>query len=300
MEGSLAKVSDRISNSSHSILIGQQDVNKYRVGVLSTSSTMGNSAIAGKNGAILTLKVKAAINYKGGKIRIDEVVASDATCTVNPEPYEIDIQPNSETKAGVFVGTASVSTDMQLLRNLTPTQIGVSLNNIIEVTGFQAKITLPDGVNFCEDEDGEFITTVSDRLSGNIVPSVNNVPGEPNSYILVISSLTSDKFIGDEGEIFKLNLVSNKDFEQGDVLISDITVSSAPGYSYDVNIGETMAVTLKAVSDPSGDGAWDIDDVDSIIDLYLFDEYNSINDLNADGVVDIDDVDIAIDNYLNF
>lgn len=299
VEGSLAKVSDRISNSSHSILIGQQDVNTYRVGVLSTSSTMGNSAIAGKNGAILTLKVRAAINYKGGNISISEVVASDATCTVNPEPYEIDIQPNSETKAGVFVGTASVSTDMQLLRNLTPTQIGVSLDNIIEVTGFQAKITLPDGVNFCEDEDGEFIT-LSDRLSSNIVPSVNNVPGEPNSYILVISSLTSDKFIGDEGEIFKLNLVSNKDFEQGDVLISDITVSSAPGYSYDVNIGETMAVTLKAVSDPSGDGAWDIDDVDSIIDLYLFDEYNSINDLNADGVVDIDDVDIAIDNYLNF
>ena len=301
MEGSLAKVSDRISNSSHSILIGQQDVNKnkYRVGVLSTSSTMGNSAIAGNNGAILTLKVRAAINYKGGNISISEVVASDATCTVNPEPYEIDIQPNSETKAGVFVGTASVSTDMQLLRNLTPTQIGVSLDNIIEVTGFQAKITLPDGVNFCEDEDGEFIT-LSDRLSSNIVPSVNNVPGEPNSYILVISSLTSDKFIGDEGEIFKLNLVSNKDFEQGDVLISDITVSSAPGYSYDVNIGETMAVTLKAVSDPSGDGAWDIDDVDSIIDLYLFDEYNSVNDLNADGVVDIDDVDIAIDNYLNF
>ena len=188
---------------------------------------------------------------------------------------------------------------MQLLRNLTPTQIGVSLNNIIEVTGFQAKITLPDGVNFCEDEYGEFIT-VSDRLSGNINASVNNVPGEPNSYILVISSLTSDKFIGDEGEIFKLNLVSNKDFEQGDVLISDITVSSAPGYSYDVNIGETMAVTLKAVSDPSGDGAWDIDDVDSIIDFYLSDEYNSVNDLNADGVVDIDDVDIAIDNYLNF
>ena len=301
VEGSLAKVSDRISRSSHSIRIDKQwGEGIYRVGVLSTSSKFSNSAIAGKNGAILTLKVKAAINYKGGKIRIDEVVASDATCAINPEPYEIDIQPESETKAGVFVGTASVSTDMQLLRNLTPTQIGVSLNNIIEVTGFQAKITLPDGVNFCEDEDGEFITTVSDRLSGNIVPSVNNVPGEPNSYILVISSLTSDKFIGDEGEIFKLNLVSNKDFEQGDVLISDITVSSAPGYSYDVNIGETMAVTLKAVSDPSGDGAWDIDDVDSIIDLYLFDEYNSINDLNADGVVDIDDVDIAIDNYLNF
>ena len=301
MEGSLAKVSDRISNSSHSILIGQQDVNKnkYRVGVLSTSSTMGNSAIAGNNGAILTLKVRAAINYKGGNISISEVVASDATCTVNPEPYEIDIQPNSETKAGVFVGTASVSTDMQLLRNLTPTQIGVSLDNIIEVTGFQAKITLPDGVNFCEDEDGEFIT-LSDRLSSNIVPSVNNVPGEPNSYILVISSLTSDKFIGDEGEIFKLNLVSNKDFEQGDVLISDITVSSAPGYSYDVNIGETMAVTLKAVSDPSGDGAWDIDDVDSIIDLYLFDEYNSVNDQNDERVVDIDDVDISIDKYLNF
>ena len=65
-------------------------------------------------------------------------------------------------------------------------------------------------------------------------------------------------------------------------------------------IGETMAVTLKAVSDPSGDGVWDIDDVDSIIDFYLSDEYNSVNDLNADGVVDIDDVDISIDNYLNF
>ena len=298
VEGSLAKVADRITRSSHAIRIDQQyGKGVYRVGVLSTSSSMKNSAIAGNSGAILTIKVKAAINYKGGKIKISDVVASDATSTVNAEPYEIDILSETTAKAGEFVGTASLSAEVQCVRNNEPTQIGVSLENIVEVTGFQAKVTLPEGVSFYEDENGDYVT-LSDRLSGNVVAGLNPIAGEPNSYILILSSLTSDKFAGEKGELFNLNLVSNKNFESGDVQISDITVSTAPGYSYDVNLGETLDVTLVAVDDPDGDGIWDINDVYHILSVYMLGVEDQYSDVDGDGIVDINDIYAAIAKYM--
>ena len=293
VEGSLEKVTSRITRTSHSILAVKQEESVYRMGILSTSSEMANSAVKLKEGALLRIKVKAAIDYKGSSIKITKIIGSNGT--VSPS-VRLNMDA-CKVNAGVRVGDLKNEQTDVVVRPLEFATVDFALDNIIDIVGLQAVVTLPEGINLAEDKYGECIT-YSKRLSGNVVASISLLPGETNKYQLLISSLTSDKFEGSKGTLFGLNIMANESFNSGDIKVSDIKVSSVYGVSYDLS--NELSVSVASVDDPSGDGAWDIDDVDSIIDLYLFDEYNSVNDLNADGVVDIDDVDIAIDNYLNF
>ena len=293
VEESLERVTSRITRTSHSIVAAKQGENVYRMGILSTSSEMANSAVKLKEGALLRIKVKADIDYKGSSIKITQIIGSNGTVS---DPVRLDMDA-CEVNANVHVGDLKNEQTDVVVRPLEFATVDFALDNIIDIVGLQAVVTLPEGINLAEDKDGEYIT-YSKRLSGNVVASISLLPGETNKYQLLISSLTSDKFVGKEGTLFGLNIMANKSFKSGDIKVSDIKVSSVYGVSYDLS--NELSVSVASVDDPSGDGAWDIDDVDSIIDFYLFDEYNSVNDLNADGVVDIDDVDIAIDNYLNF
>ena len=293
VEESLERVTSRITRTSHSIVAAKQGENVYRMGILSTSSETANSAVKLKEGALLRIKVKAAIDYKGSSIKITQIIGSNGTVS---DPVRLNMD-DCVVNANVHVGDLKNEKPEVVVHPLEFATVDFALDNIIDIVGLQAVVTLPEGINLAEDKDGEYIT-YSKRLSGNVVASISLLPGETNKYQLLISSLTSDKFVGSEGTLFGLNIMANKSFKSGDIKVSDIKVSSVYGISYDLS--NELSVSVASVDDPSGDGAWDIDDVDSIIDLYLFDEYNSVNDLNADGVVDIDDVDIAIDNYLNF
>lgn len=293
VENTLERVTSRITRTSHSIVDAKQKESVYRMGILSTSSEMANSAVKLNEGALLRIKVKADIDYKGSSIKITKIIGSNGTVS---DPVRLDMD-DCVVNANVHVGDLKNEQTDVVVRPLEFATVDFALDNIIDIVGLQAVVTLPEGINLAEDKDGEYIT-YSDRLSGNVVASISLLPGETNKYQLLISSLTSDKFEGSEGTLFGLNIMANKSFKSGDIKVSDIKVSSVYGVSYDLS--NELSVSVASVDDPSGDGAWDIDDVDSIIDLYLFDEYNSVNDLNADGVVDIDDVDIAIDNYLNF
>ena len=298
VEESLERVTSRITRTSHSIVAAKQPTDEqgksvYCMGILSTSSEMANSAVKFNEGALLRIKVKADIDYKGSSIKITQIIGSNGTVS---DPVRLNMD-DCVVNANVHVGDLKNEKPEVVVHPLEFATVDFALDNIIDIVGLQAVVTLPEGINLAEDKDGEYIT-YSDRLSGNVVASISLLPGETNKYQLLISSLTSDKFVGSEGTLFGLNIMANKSFKSGDIKVSDIKVSSVYGVSYDLS--NELSVSVASVDDPSGDGAWDIDDVDSIIDLYLFDEYNSVNDLNADGVVDIDDVDIAIDNYLNF
>lgn len=292
VEGSLEKVPERITRSSHSILAVKQGDGEgaYRFGVVSTSSAMSNSAIKGNSGAILRFKVKAEYNYKGAFIFIDEIIGSNGT--VSPS-VRLDIK-DCKVKAGVHVGDLTNDWDEILVRPLQFATVEFSLNNIIDLVGLQAVVTLPEGVNFVEDEEGEFVT-YSDRLTSNVTASINLIPGEKNKYQLIIASLTSDKFAGSDGTLFGLNVMANKNFKSGDITVSDIIVSSAPGVSYELD--NELSVTLTSVTDPDGDGVWNINDVYEVIDAYNSETPNSACDVNGDGVININDIYAVIDKY---
>ena len=292
VEGSLERNTSRLTRSSHSIVAAKQGDGKgyYRMGILSTSSEMANSSVKGNNGTLLRIKVTADNNYKGSFIYMDEIYGSNVT--VAPA-VRLDM-PSHEVKANVHVGDLSNNLSKVQIRPLTLETIDFSLDNIIDIVALQAVVTLPEGINLAEDADGEYIT-YSDRLSGNVVASVNLIPGETNKYQLIISSLTSDKFIGSEGTLFGLNIMANKSFKSGDIVVSDVIVSSAPAVAYE--LGNELSVSVTSVSDPTGDGVWNINDIYSVVNIYNSGDFNSDCDLNNDGIVNINDIYIAIGNY---
>ena len=291
VEGSLEKVTSRITRTSHSILAVKQEESVYRMGILSTSSEMANSAVKFNEGALLRIKVKADIDYKGSSIKITDIIGSNGT--VSPS-VRLNMDA-CKVNAGVRVGDLKNEQTDVVVRPLEFATVDFALDNIIDIVGLQAVVTLPEGINLAEDKYGEYIT-YSNRLSGNVVASISLLPGETNKYQLLISSLTSDKFVGSEGTLFGLNIMANKSFKSGDIKVSDIKVSSVYGVSYDLS--NELSVSVASVDDPSGDGSWDINDVISVTDALLDGSDELIYDLNGDGVVDVLDYLSAIDKAL--
>ena len=291
VEGSLEKVTSRITRTSHSILAVKQEESVYRMGILSTSSEMANSAVKLNEGALLRIKVKADIDYKGSSIKITDIIGSNGT--VSPS-VRLNMDA-CKVNAGVRVGDLKNEQTDVVVRPLEFATVDFALDNIIDIVGLQAVVTLPEGINLAEDKYGEYIT-YSNRLSGNVVASISLLPGETNKYQLLISSLTSDKFEGSEGTLFGLNIMANNSFKSGDIKVSDIKVSSVYGVSYDLS--NELSVSVASVDDPSGDGSWDINDVISITDAVLDGSDELIYDLNGDGVVDVLDYLSAIDKAL--
>ena len=291
VENTLERVTSRITRTSHSIVAAKQGENVYRMGILSTSSEMANSAVKLKEGALLRIKVKADIDYKGSSIRITDIIGSNGT--VSPS-VRLNMDA-CEVNANVHVGDLKNEQTDVVVRPLEFATVDFALDNIIDIVGLQAVVTLPEGINLAEDKDGEYIT-YSNRLSGNVVASISLLPGETNKYQLLISSLTSDKFVGSEGTLFGLNIMANNSFKSGDIKVSDIKVSSVYGVSYDLS--NELSVSVASVDDPSGDGSWDINDVISVTDGLLDGSDELIYDLNGDGVVDVLDYLSAIDKAL--
>ena len=291
VEGSLEKVTSRITRTSHSILAVKQEESVYRMGILSTSSEMANSAVKLNEGALLRIKVKAAIDYKGSSIKITKIIGSNGTVS---DPVRLDMDA-CEVNANVHVGDLKNEQTDVVVRPLEFATVDFALDNIIDIVGLQAVVTLPEGINLAEDKYGEYIT-YSNRLSGNVVASISLLPGETNKYQLLISSLTSDKFEGSEGTLFGLNIMANMSFQSGDIKVSDIKVSSVYGVSYDLS--NELSVSVASVDDPSGDGSWDINDVYQILDIYMSGVEDMNSDVNGDGVIDINDIYAAISKYM--
>ena len=287
VEHSLERVTSRITRTSHSIVAAKQPTDEqgksvYCMGILSTSSEMANSAVKLNEGALLRIKVKADIDYKGSSINIKDIIGSNGT--VSPS-VRLDMDA-CEVNAGVHVGDLKNEQTDVVVRPLEFATVDFALDNIIDIVGLQAVVTLPEGISLAKDKDGEYIT-YSNRLSDNVVASISLLPGETNKYQLVISSLTSDKFEGSEGTLFGLNIMANKSFKSGDIKVSDIKVSSVCGVSY--ALSNELSVSVASVDDPSGDGVWDLKDATAVKLAILNSDVNSDYDVNGDGVVNLAD-----------
>ena len=287
---SLKKVADRITRDSHSLIVTSEYEGCYHFGVISTSATMASSAIKGTNGAILEFEIEADPSYapltsneKKYSFSVNRIVACDATVLEakpviinedengNSEPVFVSVLPN--------VGYAYADQSDVQIRPLGECLVGVSFANTIALNNFQCKVTLPEGLNFSSEEP----IFRGDRISENVDVQFREIKDEPNSYILLLSSLTNDAFHDNDGNIFSLNLLGNKTFNTGKVVISDIEVSSPYNVFYEIN--DVLEYNVVTVTDPSGDGAWTSADITTVANAVLLGSQESVYDANNDGKV---------------
>ena len=303
VDKSLKKVADRITRDSHSLIVTSEYEGCYHFGVISTSATMASSAIKGTNGAILEFEIEADPSYapltsneKKYSFSVNRIVACDATVLEakpviinedengNSEPVFVSVLPN--------VGYAyAYQSDVQI-RPLGECLVGVSFANTIALNNFQCKVTLPEGLNFSSEEP----IFRGDRISENVDVQFREIKDEPNSYILLLSSLTNDAFHDNDGNIFSLNLLGNKTFNTGKVVISDIEVSSPYNVFYEIN--DVLEYNVVTVTDPSGDGAWTSADITTVANAVLLGSQESVYYANNDGKVSSADITVAASKVL--
>ena len=282
VDGSLAKVTERITRSSHSTMA--VDNNGYiRFGVLSTAANPANSAIKGNSGAILTIDIKAGDNFNGGSILINNIIGSNATVA---EPVRVDMA-SSTASVAIDPGHFALEDTLAEVCPNVPMLINVSLANNLNLVGMQANVTLPNGVDFNKGENGE-VAVLGDRLSENVTVSIEPVDGKENTFLLNISSPNKELFKGNDGVLFGLNIIADGTKPDGDVVIDNIKVTTPAGQQYDLK--DVLNYTVKCYTDPSGDGVVDIDDVINLHEVIKGVADNPYADVNSDGVVDIDDI----------
>ena len=303
VDKSLKKVADRITRDSHSLIVTSEYEGCYHFGVISTSATMASSAIKGTNGAILEFEIEADPSYapltsteKKYSFSVDGIVACDATVLeakpviINEdedgvsEPVYVSVLPN--------VGYAYADQSDVQIRPLGECLVGVSFANTIALTNLQCKVTLPEGLNFSSEEP----IFKGDRISENVDVQFREIKDEPNSYILLLSSLTNDAFHDNDGNIFSLNLIGNETFNTGKVVISDIEVSSPFNVFYEIN--DVLEYNVVTVTDPSGDGAWTSVDISLVTDAVLNGSEDSIYDADGDGIVSSADITVVVSKVL--
>lgn len=225
---SLSKVTARITRSSHSVFAEPQSSTngmRYRFGVLSST----NAIIKGNSGAILTIKVKAAADYTGGVIRVDSIEGSNGNLAT-PVPY---LMPDFNVNAGVKVGSVAVDTTSLPLYIGQPAVVNVALNNIIALSALQAKVTLPEGLEFAKDAEGAEVS-YTDRWTEQHYGVIGK-PDSNNGYKLVVAANPNSDFAGNSGNLFGLNVVAKEGYKGGDIKISDFIVSNMLGAEYRID-----------------------------------------------------------------
>ena len=291
VENSQLRVTNRVTRASHDFYTVKQSTGAYRFVLFGKAPTMEKSVIKGNSGAIVTFKVKADIDYKGDVIKVTEIIGSNGT---DLEHQKVNME-DQNIKADVCAADAGLEAEAITLTPGKSGIVNVTLANHISLAGLQATVTLPEGVHFVEGKDGEYVD-YSNRLSANISAMLEPIASKPNTYQLLISSLTNDEFEGTEGVLFGLNVAADQTFQNGNVVISDIKVSSARGNAYSVKDVLTCGITQ--FTDPTLDGVWDIEDVNAIRDVILNGVENPFVDVDHNGVVDVEDINFAYDKIL--
>lgn len=280
---------NRVTKNSHTPMFNLFPNGSYKCGLLSKSSTIASSAISGSRGSIMTIEVEADPTFTGSNeaILIKGIVGSNGTA----EPAVAIKMADVAVAVSAQIGNATADSDEIVTRPNTSIQVGVALNNNIEIANFQAIVTLPEGVSPVE--EGEKVT-LSSRVSDNVSYSFEPISGETNKYLLLVESIVGDVIQGHEGTLFTLNLVADKVMEDV-ITISDFEVSNTSGISFDVK--SDINVKIKTVTDPTGDGVWNINDVYAVLASYESGIYESVCDVDGDGVININDIYAVIVKY---
>ena len=307
VDKSVAIVSPRITRESHTPGVknmreGEKNApfDKFTVFLLSTSATIEDSPIPSNEGGIVKFTVKASNDFKPkADIKISNIIGSDQTNKEDGayKPLKISMK-DVDAKVSLYAGEAYADAEALNVRPNEDAEVGISFDNVVDVdvVALQAKVILPEGVSFNEDKK---IIYNDDRLSANVNATVKSIGN--NEYSILVASFSGDVFAGDTGTLFNLNLKTAEGFNEGEVKFSEVKVSTADGISCNVECkeGKTLTTNIKVVTDPTGDGMWDIDDIREIANAFLDDNNDSKYDVTGDGYVDSDDVRVAVENFLN-
>ena len=175
--------------------------------------------LKGNEGAVVTFTVEATatlapdskISFRDAWITnsYEEKVVADCEANVHNSNYEA---PVLELTAKDFSLTPSKQVNLSFV-----------LTNNMPISAFQANITLPEGLEFVENEDGDYATFSQARLTSSHVPSTT-LNGKTRNVMLYSSKSANVK--GEDGELFYVTLKATGDLAESSTITIDKIVGS--------------------------------------------------------------------------
>ena len=182
----------------------------------------------GNEGAVLTFTVEAT-----SELPEDAVISLEkASIKVGTQNVEADCQANVHNTNYVKPVLALSAQDF----SITPSKqvrLSFDFDTNVELSAFQADITLPDGLTFVKNEDDEYATFNWDRLTASHIPTTTKLT--ENSIRLVVYSTSSKNLKGTEGEFFSITLEASEALaEESLINVNEIHASTSTGVLMDI------------------------------------------------------------------
>lgn len=207
--GSEKRNTERITRTSHTLNATDYPAVTKRFTIFAKGVTAEKTAIAGKSGVLFSFDVMADQWFNGGEVVLSNVVGSDATVV----PAVEKPMSNSYLDVKANAGTFSLAPEAVSLTFAKKDTVDVYLANTIALTGLEARVNLPEGVEVEK-------MLMGDRLSDNA--EVNYVA---KSGKILIESLTNDEFAEIDAPLFSIVLKGTAE-GTGTLSLSDVLVSN--------------------------------------------------------------------------
>lgn len=209
-EGNEKRNTERITRTSHTLNATNYPAVTKRFTIFAKGVTPEKTAIAGKSGVLFSFDVKAEKWFNGGKVVLSNVVGSDAKAV----PAVEKPMSNSSVDVKANAGTFSLAPETVSLTFAKRDTVDVYLANTIALTGLEARVNLPEGVEVVGDP------LMGDRLSDNATVSY-----EAKSGKILIESLTNDEFAETDAPLFSIVLKGTAE-GTGTLSLSDVLVAN--------------------------------------------------------------------------
>ena len=199
--------------------------NQLRFSLLNLSG----KTLKGNEGAVLTFTVEAT-----SELPEDAVISLEkASIKVGTQNVEADCQANVHNTNYVKPVLALSAQDF----SITPSKqvrLSFDFDTNVELSAFQADITLPDGLTFVKNEDDEYATFNWDRLTASHIPTTTKL-ADKNGIRLVVYSTSSKNLKGTEGEFFSITLEASEGLAEESVIkVNEVIASTSAGVKKEI------------------------------------------------------------------
>ena len=258
LTSSAAPVSSRIPTRGMTLQpVTKQVDNSYRFFI----NSAGTKTVLGTSGAIVTFKVIANsdLGYDP-KVMIKNVSINDVTAT-----------RISATAQHASVTYEAASADVSFIADVTELkirpgetkQIGISMENSRAIASMGAKITLPAGLEFGVDAEGEKLS-YTDRIPLDAVFTLNEETG-----MFGLLSGSNAEITGTSGTLFYINVKATDGLAvSSDILVQSFVVGTASAMSFDLTdvlkIRVVDATEYNVTASVIPEGAGTVDGVGSV------------------------------------
>ena len=225
--------SGRIAN--HTVNFRALDDGGYLVVVYS----MDADVITGSSGELMSISVTAdetastSGNGTLSNIRITDVSSITSSCSDVPIDVTIlNVHPHDAT----FTASQIEITPRQTA------QLVIGMNNTdTNLSGFQFKLYLPEGLSVTTNDNGQFVYTQSERIANH---TVNIRALDDGGYLVVVYSMDANVITGSSGELMSISVTADETAStSGNGTLSNIRitdVSSSTSSCNDVTIDVTI------------------------------------------------------------